>query len=582
MAAIFLSTLLWQADFFFEGSVYNKFTLSMIEDGDFNIINQLDRSQNNIIATESGNYPALQYPAISSYLFPFTVYTKYFITNLKAPMVHRPIDYFYAMAHILSNVFYILFGLIFLFRIAKTLKLKMFNESLIAIFFGTSFLWFFFYSSTNTNIFSLAYSIIAFYFFLYLKNTDYKTSNYFLMALICGFGFAIRVELFWIGFLYLYLLINSDAYFFKKLTAGGLGLISGLFLFFLNNYIQNKSIFPPILNYVSRTNGNHPFAFFSLNLENYLWGPNGFISVSPIYIFIALGSLLCLRYKNPLRNIYFYILIPPTLIFFRQCFVWFFPIGFQGRHQLAFFIIFILVLHELFIKMANKNIVRFIVSLCVAWNFYATFCIRAAETQSPTSWVSWVYKYRFDKNYFLKTLVSDFHALSIPLLKENIIFVLFFLPLIYFLGIILKKTYYANDIALKNIATSFILFGFFTYLLFTILNFYNNPKNVARYKSQGLYTNKVIARGTELSFFYDITEVARESIYFHVLNNRCDLALEIRSILAQYQDQVKSNIVLDPIHFKETVLKNNHYFSPLEDLAFAQKVNRVTYEKCHF
>ncbi|MFA7614717.1 MAG: hypothetical protein WCY48_10820, partial [Candidatus Caldatribacteriota bacterium] len=191
----------------FEDGTYTQFTLSIIEDGDFNLINQTKDPGRNWLATKTGNHPNYEHPAIAIYLFPFIGYQKLLSQ-----------DQSFAQAHILATIFFLMLGLILLKKVLDYLDFQHSKEAIAVLAFSTPFLWFSLMASTTSNIFSLVYSIIILAAFCF--NRDKSTTGlYFFLGVATTLGFAIRIQQFWIVSLFLYLFsIDKNRSYHKVLS----------------------------------------------------------------------------------------------------------------------------------------------------------------------------------------------------------------------------------------------------------------------------------------------------------------------------------------------------------------------------
>lgn len=157
-----------------------------------NIVNQVKDPELNWIVTQTGNHAAHRLYGTATYLLPFFAYHQV----IEGPAKEAS-DLLYAQ--VLSTVFYLFLGLILLWKVLSLAKVRNLGVTLFGLTAGTSLLWYSFFVSSTTNIFSLAFSCLAFvYFYLIFKETA-RLRHFFSFGLILGLGLLIRIQLYWVA-----------------------------------------------------------------------------------------------------------------------------------------------------------------------------------------------------------------------------------------------------------------------------------------------------------------------------------------------------------------------------------------------
>lgn len=562
--------LLFQERAPFEDGSYGNFTLSIIEDGDFNIINQIKDPAKNWVSTVTGNHSNYEHPAVSAYLFPFFLYQK--ILNLISVHNSTSLTSGYNEAHILSTIFYVLLGLLFLRKVFDELGIKHSRSSILVYALSTPFIWFTFFSSSTSNIFSLAFSIFVLSWFCFNRDKFSKFS-YFSLGIILALGIAIRIQQFWIGGLLIYLLVQDPSRSFRKVMLFLAGSIIPGSFFLLNLYIRSEQILHPTRVYTAWTN----FGEFALHTLPYaLWGPNGYFTLSPIYVLIlGFGSWLLIR-KWALRKFYFFLVIPPTLLFLSYSSQWPLMDSLAGRHQLDYFFLYAMVLGLALdaLKGIGLKLTWFAIFLAILWNIRSHIAFSFVD---HTDWTQWQFYYHVGLENFSQQFFSFLgHINSIEVLYS----VLLYLPLLMLLSLLLYKAAKLEKIAISVTNWGIILWGVFFFGAFTLMNLVFNPKNVEKYRAEGVYSNKVIAKGDAMNFYDDFTETYHKALRWHVEKGNCEAVKRLMEIRREFVKTIKTEVIHDPIGFVDD-LNNNIFKRSYMEGQDLNKIQRDIKSICH-
>ncbi|HLW55843.1 MAG TPA: hypothetical protein VKY27_00555 [Bacteriovoracaceae bacterium] len=516
----------------FEDGTYTQFTLSIIEDGDFNLINQTKDPGRNWLATKTGNHPNYEHPAIAIYLFPFIGYQKLLSQ-----------DQSFAQAHILATIFFLMLGLILLKKVLDYLDFQHSKEAIAVLAFSTPFLWFSLMASTTSNIFSLVYSIIILAAFCF--NRDKSTTGlYFFLGVATTLGFAIRIQQFWIVSLFLYLFSIDKNRSYHKVLSYIAGALIPLSLLLCNLYLRSGSFLHPHHVYTSWTRLGE---FWNSTLYYALFGPNGYFVLSPIYFIILIQGLILLYKKYEHKKLYIALIIPPTVLFLYYSVQWPLMDSLAGRHQLDYFFVYSLIIASaLDWSQKNRKIyysLWFLISLAIIWNLRTHLAYFYIDN---TKGAEWQFSYFVSPQYLAEQFWGAMNLIK-PL--SHLVSVLKFLPLIFLLA---AGTFFFSRLSYRNylkFCYYFILWGVSFYFLFTQLNIYNNPHNVSTYRREGIYQSKVITSGNFATFYDDFIETHHKGLRWHLMQKDCATIQRLIEIKEEFIKAVKQEIIYDPIGF---------------------------------
>lgn len=545
----------------FENGIYSEYTLSMIHDQDFNIINTLNPNISTSIATESGNHPAFSHNGISVYLYPF--YSAVYLYS------HGSVDIEnYKKIHVYFGLIVNIFSLLLLWQIMVQLKLKSIFISILIFSCSSSFFWYSIFEPTTPDTFANLFSLLTLIYFISLNEKNVHRNLF--LGLACGLGFCIRIHLLWIGSLFLLNLYNTkkmkDTFYFIP------GFLLSMLLFTINNSIRSGTSQHPLSTYFFSSKF---IDFFDKTLFYANFGPNGYITVNPIYLFCLAGFFCAIFLKNTYRNLILCMGVPICILFIIYNSTWVISDEYSGRlltDYYFFYVICLCILYD-YIEKLSKNLLFFILTISAgmcAWHIYATIVFHFFLNLKK------LYVWQIEYNYFnisLKNVTSIVQFIAIRFTQINVYqyipYLIFNLIFAYVLTLVTQSQ--------KNIVLFFkifILYGFICYAIFTILNVINNPKNVELMRSSGFYQNKVIGNSNSLFFYDDLTEEYKKNSLFYLVRKNCVMYKKIDALYLNYLSDVKKSIISDPIHFVDSLDNNLPVFGEnkkMSELFFSLK-----------
>ncbi|MFM6929776.1 MAG: hypothetical protein ACKOX6_15005 [Bdellovibrio sp.] len=561
LTLLFFAVSFAQLPYLFENGEYAQYTVSIMRDQDLNIINQVTDPELNWIVSQTGNHAAQRLYGTSSYLLPFFMYKH----AVEGPATDVN-DYRYAQA--LSTVFYVFLGMIIFWKVLSLARVKNLVVSFLILTCSTSFIWYFFFISSSTNIFSLAFSLLAFAYFYLTIQGPIRRRHFFVFGLLLGLALLIRIQLYWIGLVPLIFLVKERKDFFAKSGLFILGLLLLQMLSLANSYIRNGQAedLPFRLFWDSFS-----FELFFNAVKYSIWGPNGYLTISPVFlgIFGAVIGIALLWKRNAYQDLVkvtLPLLLAPVGILFAQSLIGQLQDCLAGRHLLTYFFLFFILLAVFLseVQRISRKIYALILGLffgAVIWNLIATASFYYRDTVEFWRWNTsyqvslenaWsgfvVFVSRFDTGW-----TNAQHAVVI------------YFPLLLVLAGILYKVLRLDQWGLKTTCGIFFGYGMFAMLVITGCNVINNPKNVSDYSQRNLYQDKVVTKSTEALIYDDFIEMNRMSMRYYAHIGRCDLVQKHSEVVHHFVKSISSGILKDPIGFKKMLAQGNLRNSGLED-----------------
>jgi len=500
-----------------ENLVYLAYTTSIVEDGDLNAVKYVGSSypyylpSHKLGVSKTYNLPDYHNHAGALFWAPFYIYGKAAYSILRAyntgwvgeykmeEIAHCAMAFSTALFAFLTLLFTYLFCRIFF---SKWVCLW----TLLALFLGTPFFYFALFETGNANMLASLFSILSIWFFSYVINM--KKTHWFLFGLFFSLSAVIKTELafqmpaVFIFFFMLFILKKTDginaAYFL-------VGLIPGLALRMINDFIKYGTL--------------HVGDFGVLNLKNrcffeQLFSPyHGFFYTSPVLYICLLGLVLSsgalLRnirsiHKDKPNDMFFivlssYLIIKIAILSFR--FAW--GGGTPGARVL---------------------LTEFVVlALLFARAFQARKIVSYASAVIAIAFIFWdlivVYEYvkGIDMQYIVRppefsVRVEEFKNIFQDLIRIRSldIKIKFLLPLLLaafgLTFFILRNTrpvapsfWYKKEEKNRRslrIFSMLTVYLFVSYMAVTVLNIYNNQKNVQKLKQNGFFENaEIIQQG---------------------------------------------------------------------------------------
>ena len=305
---------------------------------------------------------------------------------------------------------------------------------------------------------------------------------------------------------------------------------------------------------------------FTFGLFKFLFGPNGYFLVSPIYILSFFGIIL--HFLTPKKSSLDKLIFSIFCAFFITLVSTSFRPGAEellaSRQFLGQQFVLILGAFVLLEKFKNSKFLKSLFVLATAWNLLMVAWYFTDKDLEMSSYP------RIDGHFFARIAEAWSREFSkaMPIFLSVAGWVILWIP-IFLLSYFFIKKYRSSEKLIYGLITGFILI----FLSVSLINFANNKRNAEALKSEGFFQNKVIGNGMNIYIYDDV--ISSLDHYKNVaIANHDLLGLEkvVHSQSVFYQ-MVQSQILIDPIGFG--ILKPNEKHKPsfwdAHDLARRQR-----------
>ncbi len=544
----------------YEAGVYRALMISIIDDGDLNIINNVSKKMS-WIASETYNYPDMHDHGAPVLWAPF-----YYVAK-QIGVLMKPINLYASNAkvdfeHVVLMILSLFFGLLglkfFLFFVNEQLQISLPKIFLAAVVFSTGFFNFLIYQNDSADITLFCFAAIL----IYIYSKILKTANAFdflLLGAMTAFGSVIKLSFptLFAVLLFLYIkeiLIPRKFRFFQIISFG----IGYAFILILKN--SNELLKFGFVNVLQ----GYDYAYKFEYLFNPLWhgrpffGPGGTFVVLPILlllaaIFLLLAAGLVLKKVRLTEDIALFLAITASFIakIALDCLVLFDGFaGFGARHFLidtgALIVMFGLIYKN---RQLNKNFYLFT-------KVYLIVCL--AITTIEYFW--WLEKDAYPIAVFNVIYIQDFNIVLNQMVRmlRNIYKILVHFPyylitysgyLIFLSGVSILWMGFDFLLRSKNLQRIFGIFIVVLYLGTTAANRINNQKNVAAMTKMNLYQDVVIGRGPNIFLYDEVLSAAAFMMDVSKLEKNFEAYTYQKNFLMERLKKSKEEIAYDPIGF---------------------------------
>jgi len=491
--------------------IYYAYTESLVEDGDLNVVNNIDSSDRHYFPSgvmeisKTYNLPDFHNHGGVVFWIPVYVYAKvvyhfiekFNILDLTTYGYKRFAECFMSFSTIVFG-FFVLFLTYMFCRAFFSNKISFF--SILVICFGTPFFYYLLFETGNANIIASFFSILSIWAASYIIGE--KKLHWFAYGLFFGICVVVKIDLwfqiFFIIPFFIILFINKRIRLINGINFA-IGLIPGVLSLSVNNYIK-YGVF-----------GIREFGLLNVKdcyfLDQLFSSYHGFFYTSPIFFICMLGLILLivdfLKKFKPITKLQYkpenlfilllslYLVIKIILLGYR--YAW--GGGTCGARPLLteFPILVILYAYALRVqKRLFKYCFAFVSLIFVFWNLLIV--------SEYVSKVDLGYIFQMPK---LSIRIGVLKNVLIPLFQHkdlSLKLILCFFPMLLVLGVVFylimfSKKIYSFSWYPKNNTNIFKIFFVFTlclnvsYVGITFSNIYNNKKNVEKMKKDGLFNN---------------------------------------------------------------------------------------------
>lgn len=522
-----------------EYGVFTAYGVSLMEDGDMNIINQLP----DIFAwmiTESGSDVDYHEYGKSSIALPLLFLAKLFKLN------HFPNHSYYYFFFILFNL-----GIVYLWLnlLNRTCQLflgdkKNFKWIITLFFFNIPVWWYSFFQVNGSDL--IACLLFNFIIYTFLKNLDVSKWGYLIpqAALLLFAAFVKVTFLFYLPLWGFYLFHHS---FNKKIVAKVLcAQLIGLVIVYLPHIIFQHYKYGQVL--LGHSENFRPQFFV---LWETLFSQNGYFISTPFF-FLSLAGLLLLIFKK--KEIYskfllymgFWFVVKLILVSFR-------PIEDElfGSRMIMLDSYLFLPLGLIFLKqMFGSHYIKAsfaVLGLGTLYSFYS-MCIFLSDQDA------WNAVYNFKFSHFQMGL-SYFNNIITSLKIDDFTFCArYFLLSMVVAGVCLV----IKNVPYKRTSQAITLSILASFLIGHALHLYHFKDNVESLRASSFYENKLMAKGPHLFIYDDTVSVFEKSMFNAKMRGDEEGYLLREKVLKEYYEKIKLEIIHDPVGFTENMETGNY------------------------
>jgi len=508
--------------------VYFAYTASVVEDGDLNIVDEVSPDFDQLIVSKKYNLPDFHNHGGVIFWVPFYLYAKLIYFTIER--FHFLYDFDAIAKSALSFSTIITGFLIILFSyllVVNFFSPKIALYSLIMLFLGTPFFYYVLFQGGNANIVGCLFSVISLMFCYYAASSN--RLYWFLYGTFFSLAVTVKTEIwFQVVFIlpfFFYLLGNK-----KVLLKYGIYFLSGfipvLFLRAINAYLKYGVVHLEEVIYFASAKYAPTYSF------NGLFGSyKGVFYTSPVLYLCLIGFFIMLFNIMKKSRFYFkkvsmndaFLLFLSLYLLLKMILIGkiFSPAGdsLSIRVLLTEFPVFVLLFA--YTLQFFKKYIRFflpLLGLFILWNL-----LIISEHIAGLEWMYITGKPDIFKRMLTLSYVADllFHARSLHVKVWNIPAVIAIFMAVCYFNRRFKK-YGSRFFIVKKVFPLFTTYSFIAYMAITILNVFNNNRNVASLKTQGFFKN---ARIIETSAF-KMTTVENEQHLGTLFNMMQFYALE--------------------------------------------------------
>lgn len=519
----------------YDEGVYYDYTKSIVDDGDFNIINQVRTPEQKWIVSPTYNHPDFHHELPAVLYAP--IYSAHKYLNLSATTYNTKIDY--------ALIAFLLFaGMLLLYNdFRKKYPMTKENEiyTLLLFFFGSYVSWNLLFEPSDIDLLVALMSGAISLSFISIFNESASVKKAIGFAFLLGTGICIKTDLFFyapLGGLVFLLWIKEKKY--KESLILMLVFLFSIIPLLINRYLKLGTIFQDAYSGMIT-----PYSFSNFTK---LIGPSGLLTDSPFFLIAVIGFFLLLKKEkiNILRNPFFYLFLIFLIKVATNEFIIIKYLPTLGdRHYVADWILAIYLCNISLSEWKFKASKIFIIASLITWSLYIKSVYYVYQITNTGRW---------GLDYFPVTLkqipktvnVSKYYfaqvsnAISLYQIGYYSLLLIFMGGIFY---LILKK---------RKVGTIVILSSFFS---LTFSNYLHNATNVKAMKDSGFYSSTVVGKGS-LLFYDEYMDLFYASARQARAKNEDNYFQNILKLKKNYIERIQSEVIVDPIHFLNNLKQN--------------------------
>jgi hypothetical protein len=523
--------------------IYTYYTISLIENFNLNVVSFIP-AKDTWLLTKTFNYPDIHSNGVAVLWAPF-----FYVAKQIARLAGTNIDLIYKVAQTTASTFFGLLSISLLWSLLRRSFSKRISfHTLILLLVCSPFLWFLLFFPENVDITSL-FVWTALLNLYSLRNKIGENRFPFIFGLALFASFAVKCDAIFYGLLFLHYLIerkeNSWNKRFRDLAGFSFGSVIML-IPTLSNEVIKDGFFD--YTYFDTVTGK-VFVLYET-----LFSPSGYFVTHPFYALLFLGFVVLACTKRVKTEYWFYLAIPAVELLLSS-FNYIHNDEYAPRHWINDSACIALLLAYTLEFLEDRPKMRFLfIAGCIVSSIVSVISGLASAVDIDT--------FVFKGNW--STILERAHLSQFSFLYN---FSLFSIKLVL-LPLILASVsllFYLSKIILKESGAR-LLIGFFCffsifYWLLAASNYFTNATSAALSKDR--IEKAVVGNGPYINSFFENVLSLEHAIEYY--KQRGDLATlqDRREVLNNYIEQAASEITVDPIGFRASLVPNkDRYLNP--------------------
>lgn len=544
---IFTSISLQAETSYYENANYKKYLISMIQDGDFNIINQGLPEQDWLI-TETKFHPSFHTESST----PFLLISHLYENIILSPFMDRPSEFNYRLGFVILNLIFIIGTIYFLYHALLNLKI---TASILDILFFLTSTAFFYFSVFTANVLEV-YSCFIISYLVYLltqlESDNFHQNSFVPIGILIGFAVLFKPFniLYSLPFIVVILLKKKSKLFLLTSLLAPIVILFSIELF--NRYLKYGQIENPLFKGVSY--------LMSYNLKNLLASfKGGYLSLSGLFAvnlsyFIGLCGCIVYIFKHKIfsfKNTYIYYAFSATALFGIYMIAPMFFLGniledhLPGRIFINTVPMLILGYCYLINNFSRRNKIILQVILLALHMIYM-FSYIYINSQNTYS-----YPARFLVSPIF--MLQNFQTFVNLCIENNLLYIKALL-IVFVSSALTSLLLYMlwRHKKIQIAVNTFMGISFLGFIIMSWLNYTNHQSNISKLDQERFFENKSIVSGSEA---YTLDYVLDAANAF--LNAENDNKFLIRKRIASYFEALSSQIVTNDPKVKEYLREQN-------------------------
>lgn len=483
---LLVSTSVFLSNFNFptvEKRVYEYYTQSLVEDGDFNIVNQIPEIERWNL-TSKYYYPDMHHHGISIFWYPF-----FYLYNQLELQGHNNL-FTIAISQLMADAFFIVILMLVSLSLMKQLKIpeKYTYLHLLALFFAFPVFWFVAFAPSNADITGAAiWSVILLYYIEKFKN-DIKMHHFFLFGFSTGVLFLVRPQGLMGTLVLLHYLFDHDHKLIKKIR----NILLAAVAFILMSQYQF------IFDYIKF--GDFQWGYTGIvNLKYYtlwenLFAPSGFFFTVPAFLVVLLMQVWLMIKKRLDRShlcLNSVLVSIPLVMTALESFNYIHMETFGGRHWVTFIPSFLYIMLTFF-KYESNPLVNRIGIIAIVVSTVHSLLVGLTQILNYDVFLK-SYNYFPVISYSLKYIFTDLISFSNIALK---------LPILLLTAFLLFLTHYVSVKRITYMLSTTVVVYIMAISAFTYHE-WNLDSETNRNKMSYQYSESLISTGNQGYFVFE-------------------------------------------------------------------------------